>query len=620
MTQQSLATAFEELYQRLQAGALTDADLIDIETLTWPNYAAFVTRIHGDSALFDTYFGAFKQPYDIFRNFSADDTVLDVGADWGYSAIAMRHQGCRARIVSVEAMAFNIGPLARLKALEGENYDYVHAAAGERHGRLRFYVPVLNGGGISGLSSTGRTLTPYLGQLAASRIEWFPRRPEDDDDQARIAILEVDAAPIDSILETLGRAGERVVAVKMDVEGHEADALKGAARLFKTQKPLLMLEEGDRQPRVVDVMTSYGYFFASRADGRLVPHDGHSPTDDGFWIHPDRVEFYRNSGIFAGAVPGPRVGQEPDAASQQNLVTTFDGLYQRLQAGALADADLIDINTLTWPDVAGFVPRIHADSALFDTSFGPSFKQRYDIFRIFSPDDTVLDVGADWGYRAIAMHHQGCRSRIVSIEAMPFNIPPLATLKGLEGGNYDFVHVAASDRHGRLQFHVPVLNGHGISGLSSTGGTLKPPFGKLAAARLKWFPRRHRDDDDQARIAGLAVDAAPIDSILETLGRAGQRVVAVRLGVEGHEAEALEGAARLFGTQKPLVMVEGKALSPGVAEVMKSHGYFYASRADGRLVPHDGHPPQNHGYWLHPERVDFYRSAGIFAGEVPVPA
>jgi hypothetical protein len=53
---------------------------------------------------------------------------------------------------------------------------------------------------------------------------------------------------------------------------------------------------------------------------------------------------------------------------------------------------------------------------------------------------------------------------------------------------------------------------------------------------------------------------------------------------------------------------------------MKSHGYFYASRADGRLVPHDGHPPQNDGYWIHPDRADFYRSSGIFAGAVPVPA
>jgi len=303
MTQQNLVTTFEGLYGRLQAGELTDEDLIDVEELTWPDVAGFVPRVYASSALFDTHFGSFKDPYDIFRIFMEDDTVLDIGADWGYSAIAMRHQGCRARIVSVEAMPFNIPPLAMLKSIAGSNYDYVHMAAGERVERLRFFLPVLNGSGISGLSSTGGTLTPSFAELIASRAQWFPPKHDGGDDTARIAAVDVDSAPLDAILETLGTVGQRVAAVKMDVEGHEAEALRGAARLLRVQKPLLMIEGGG-QPSVVDFLKSHGYFFASRADGRLFPRDGRTPTGDGFWLHPERVAFYQDAGIFEGALAG----------------------------------------------------------------------------------------------------------------------------------------------------------------------------------------------------------------------------------------------------------------------------------------------------------------------------
>jgi FkbM family methyltransferase len=304
MTRRNLVTTFEDLYGRLQTGELTDEDLIDVGELRWPDMADFVARLYADSALFDAHFGSFKDSYDIFRIFAKDDTVLDVGADWGYSAIAMRHQGCRSRIVSIEAMPFNIPPLARLKCITGSNYDFVHMAAGERAERLRFYLPILNGSALTGLSSTGGTLTAEFATLPSSRAQWFPPEQQGGDDEARIAHLDVNSAPLDAILERLGTTGQRVVAVKMDVEGHEAAALKGAERLFRVQKPLLMLEGGDRSPGVAEVMASYEYFLAARANGCLVPDDGHSPTDDGFWLHKDRLNFYRDAGIFEGALVG----------------------------------------------------------------------------------------------------------------------------------------------------------------------------------------------------------------------------------------------------------------------------------------------------------------------------
>ena len=129
---QSLLAAVAALYTRLQDRTLTDADIVDPATLVEPNHDAFLTQLLNDRAVFDKRFGTFKEPYDLFRVFGEGETVLDVGAHWGYSVLSMRHQGCRARIVSVEAMPFHIPPLETLKRLSGGSYDYVHVAASGR--------------------------------------------------------------------------------------------------------------------------------------------------------------------------------------------------------------------------------------------------------------------------------------------------------------------------------------------------------------------------------------------------------------------------------------------------------------------------------------------------------
>lgn len=294
---QFLLGKIEGLYERIQAGTLIETDQIGLDELTWPNLDEFVATLYRDRATFDAHFHAFKQPFDVFRAFTEADMVQDVGADWGYSALAMRHQGCRAEIVSIEATPFNIPPLARLTSIEGSNYSYVHAAADERPDLLTLYVPVLNSCAATGLASTGRTLKPKAAMELASRAAHFPPPQDGDVDDVRVVVHKVPALPIDSILETVAGGARRVAGVKMDIEGHEEAALKGAAHLFRTQKPLLMVEGGDRYPAVANVIRSYGYFYAARVDGRLVHHDGHPRTTDGFWIHPDMTAHYRELGI-----------------------------------------------------------------------------------------------------------------------------------------------------------------------------------------------------------------------------------------------------------------------------------------------------------------------------------
>jgi len=284
------------LYSRLQSDALTSADLIDIDTLTAPEHNAYLSRVFKDKALFDARFGTFKEPYDLFRVFGEGETVLDVGAHWGYSALSMLNQGCRARIVSVEAMPFHIPALATLKRLAKGRYDYVHVAASETPQRLVFYVPVVNRKLVGGLSSTGGTLIPQMAKIIGARAADFPPVSEGAPDEVGLAKIEVGALPLDDIVPALGEAGQRIGGIKMDIEGHEAAALRGGRQVITSLKPILMVE-GGMLPAVREVMAEYGYIRAARVNGQLVPWNNHPKASDTFWYHPDTTDVLRSRGL-----------------------------------------------------------------------------------------------------------------------------------------------------------------------------------------------------------------------------------------------------------------------------------------------------------------------------------
>ncbi|HET9271960.1 MAG TPA: FkbM family methyltransferase [Vicinamibacterales bacterium] len=293
---ESLRAAVEALYGRFQSGGLTSDDLIDLESLVPPDNSPVVSRLVADPERFEKQFGDFKKSYEIFRLFGEGETVLDVGAHWGYSALAMRHQGCRANIVSIEAMPFHRPPLERLRELAGGWYDYVNVAATDVPQRLTFYVPVVNRKLVGGLSSTGGTLLPSMAMLIARRAGDFPPLSEGAPDEVKFARIEVAGLPIDDVVKALGASRQQVAAIKMDVEGHEEAALRGARHLLTTRRPVLMVEGGMRPP-VRAVIQEYGYIRAARVEGQLVRWDGHAKQSDTYWFHPDTIEELRGRGL-----------------------------------------------------------------------------------------------------------------------------------------------------------------------------------------------------------------------------------------------------------------------------------------------------------------------------------
>jgi FkbM family methyltransferase len=300
-----LLVRVRELYARLHAGSLNPADIVDAKTANFTDYGHYIERIFTDYSVFLQHFSNFQRPYAVFRVFGAEAHVLDVGAHWGYSAAAMRHKGCKARITSIEAAASNASALDWLAANDRFGYSWINVAVGRAEAMLTFYTPVINGHVASGLTSTGATLDDFFASHIVSMTDAHPPQGGEKSDVIKLLVQKVRCATIDSLLVEAGIEISRVAAIKMDVEGHEASALAGAAGLFSSQKPLLMLEEANRNPRSTAQMMEYGYFHCEEIEGVLRPHLAYSFANDGFWVHPDRVASYKALGLFEGETPSP---------------------------------------------------------------------------------------------------------------------------------------------------------------------------------------------------------------------------------------------------------------------------------------------------------------------------
>lgn len=227
--------------------------------------------------------------------FGPTDVVLDVGSHWGYSAIAMRRQGCGAKIVSIEAMEANTRQLAVLKELEAGRYDFVHAAATEIEMELTFYVPAVNGYANTGSSSTGDTLSDPFAYILADLVTTYPAA-KGEVDRFQVIKQKATGRRIDEIAGTLGIA-HQVRAIKMDVEGHETLALRGASELIARQRPLIMVEGANRDLGVVEEMKRQDYAHFERHETGLVRHDEVSASNDGFWIHCDEIVGWQDRGL-----------------------------------------------------------------------------------------------------------------------------------------------------------------------------------------------------------------------------------------------------------------------------------------------------------------------------------
>lgn len=187
------------------------------------------------------------------------------------------------------------------------------------------------------------------------------------------------------------------------------------------------------------------------------------------------------------------------------------------------------------------------------------------IDHLVQPGDVALDVGAYRGVYTLAMSRRvGPSGRVWAIEPFPPNLAALEVAVGRRP-NVRLFRGAASSRSDRRSLAVPRYQGHQLGALATLG---RPPVAS-----------------DTVEVQLIAID----DLLAGDDGRR-ERVGFIRCDVVGHEADALEGAARCLVDWHPAILAEIEqrhqaAPIQATLEWLTNLGYDGYFLQESRLVP-----------------------------------
>ncbi len=217
-------------------------------------------RIHGIKVKLPTrYINYFPSDYEkenfdfLKKHVNEGDIVLDIGAHIGlFSVIASRLTGPTGKVFAFEPSGVTHSLLNKTISINGiSNIISVNAAVGAAPGEITFYVSPVKGDNSNSLVSykTDRELIPEIVKLYS----------------------------VDAFVEEKGLKEIRFM--KIDVEGAEYDALRGAERTLREIKPVCTLgihpeavqAKGDRLGDIYDFVQSCGYILIN--DNRKIDRD-----------------------------------------------------------------------------------------------------------------------------------------------------------------------------------------------------------------------------------------------------------------------------------------------------------------------------------------------------------
>jgi FkbM family methyltransferase len=196
------------------------------------------------------------------RYVSALDTVWDIGANVGlFSFCAAVRAGAGGRVVAIEPDADMVRLLHRSIAANRLNVEVLPTAISDRVGFTRFHI-ASRARAANALAAFG--LPEQMGGVAETRI--------------------VPTTTLDALLGEFGRPA----IVKMDIEGAELMALRGATTLLREVRPIVACEVSNEASKadVTRLLLDAGYELLDAAS------DGTSfvPTTRAAWntvaIHP----------------------------------------------------------------------------------------------------------------------------------------------------------------------------------------------------------------------------------------------------------------------------------------------------------------------------------------------
>ena len=165
---------------------------------------------------------------------SAEDRVIDIGGNWGIYAYALSGLGSRLAVFEPNPQCFRA---LNCWASGKKNVDVYAVALSSQHGQGQLHIPV---------DATGQ--------------EHDASASLDSRHEEATRCVEVEITTLDSF------GFQDAKFIKIDVEGHELDALKGATKTITSSMPVMLIEI-ERRHNTIDISEIFAFIFRLGYDG-----------------------------------------------------------------------------------------------------------------------------------------------------------------------------------------------------------------------------------------------------------------------------------------------------------------------------------------------------------------
>lgn len=237
--------------------------------------------------------------FKIFQQINSEsELILDIGANWGYSVASLWAMRPNNTIVSFEPIEYYKKVLGKIKEMYNNKYYFFMIRLGDQEHTARFMVPVINNTIISALATEKRNLdNDAMRDLAKNIInhtkKWIEWKTFYD-----VSIYEFNA-PVKTLDQVIMEnpkifADAKIGGIKIDVERAEDAVLYGARKTLADNRPLIMLEGGNRNQKLHAYMLEIGYIFAEQHDGKLRIIKNTGSQINGFYVHVDQSHSLKN--------------------------------------------------------------------------------------------------------------------------------------------------------------------------------------------------------------------------------------------------------------------------------------------------------------------------------------
>jgi FkbM family methyltransferase len=170
--------------------------------------------------------------------------LVDIGANGGQSAIALGFLCPKFEILSFEPNPALWSDLDFVKRLLGRRFSYRRLGLGAATGRMLLYVPIAGNLPITTRASLSLEAAQQHCRTLGSELKQAVRV-----DEFHVEISRFDELNL------------RPDAIKIDVEGAEADILLGMRDTISAHAPIIMLECNDGDERCREFLSAFGYRF-----------------------------------------------------------------------------------------------------------------------------------------------------------------------------------------------------------------------------------------------------------------------------------------------------------------------------------------------------------------------